>query len=84
MRKLRARGAIKKKQNTHYYQLTEEGLVWIFYSIFSHYHFVTPLMSKSLKKALKQNVINPSKIEEAYTRINESVSLIISEFGVAA
>jgi hypothetical protein len=84
MRKLRERGAIKKKQNTHYYQLTEEGLIWIFYSIFSHYHFVTPLMSKSLKKALKQDVINRSKIEEAYSRINESVSVIISEFGVAA
>lgn len=84
MRKLRERGAIKKKQNTHYYQLTQEGLVWIFYSIFNHYHFVTPLMSKSFKKALKQNVINPSKIEEAYSRINESVSVIISEFGIAA
>jgi hypothetical protein len=84
MRKLRERGAIKKKQNTHYYQLTEEGLIWIFYSIFSHYHFVTPLMSKSFKKALKQGVVNPSKIEEAYSRINGSVSLIISEFGIAA
>jgi hypothetical protein len=84
MRKLRARGAIKKKQNTHYYQLTEEGLVWIFYSIFSNCHFVTPLLSKSLKKVLKQNVINPSKIEQAYSRINESVSVIVSEFGIAA
>jgi hypothetical protein len=84
MRKLRERGAIKKKQNTHYYQLTEEGLIWIFYSIFSHYHFVTPLLSKSLKKVLKQNVINPSKIEQAYSSINESVSLIVKEFGVAA
>lgn len=84
MRKLRERGAIKKKQNTHCYQLTEEGLIWIFYSIFSHHHFVTPLLSKSFKKALKQGVINPSKIEEAYSRINESVSVIISEFGVAA
>lgn len=84
MRKLRERGAIKKKQNTHYYQLTEEGLIWIFYSIFSHYHFVTPLMSSSFKKALKQDVINRSKIEEAYLRINESVSVIISEFGIAA
>jgi hypothetical protein len=84
MRKLRERGAIKKKQNTHYYQLTEEGLVWIFYSIFSHYHFVTPLLSKSFKKALKQKVINPSKIEEAYSKINESVSVIVSEFGIAA
>jgi hypothetical protein len=84
MRKLRARGAIKKKQNSHYYQLTGEGLIWIFYSIFSHCHFVTPLMSKSLKKVLKQGVVNPSKIEEAYSMINESVSVIISEFGVAA
>ena len=84
MRKLRVRGAIKKKQNTHYYQLTEEGLIWIFYSIFSHYHFVTPLLSKSLKKVLKQNVINLSKIEEAYSRINEAVTVIVSEFGIAA
>jgi hypothetical protein len=84
MRKLRERGAIKKKQNTHYYQLTEEGLIWVFYSIFSHYHFVTPLLSKSLKKALKQNVANPSKIEQAYSMINDSVSLIVSEFGMAA
>lgn len=84
LRKLRERGGVKKKQNTHYYQLTEEGLIWIFYSIFSHYHFVTPLLSNSLKKALKQNVINPSKIEEAYSSINKSVSVIISEFGIAA
>ena len=84
MGKLRERGAIIKKQNTHYYQLIEEGLIWVFYSIFSHYHFVTPLLSKSLKKALKQDVINPSKIEEAYSRINESISVIISEFGIAA
>ena len=84
LQKLRARGAVKKMQNTHYYQLTEEGLVWIFYSIFSHYHFVTPLMSKALKKALKRGVADPSKIEEAYSRINEPVSVIIAEFGIAA
>jgi hypothetical protein len=84
MRKLRERGAIKKKQNTHYYQLTEEGLIWIFYSIFSHYHFVTPLLSRSLKNELKNGTINPSKVEQAYSMIKESVSLIVYEFGIAA
>jgi len=42
------------------------------------------LLSKNLKKGLKQGVINPSKIEQAYSMINEPVSLIVSEFGIAA
>jgi hypothetical protein len=41
-------------------------------------------MSNSYKKVLKQDVINWPKMEEAYLRINESVSFIISEFGIAA
>ena len=31
LRKLRERGAIKKIKNSHYYQLTEEGYVWIYF-----------------------------------------------------
>ena len=40
LRKLRERGAIKKKQNTHYYQLTEEGYTWLYYTIFNHSYFI--------------------------------------------
>jgi hypothetical protein len=84
LRKFRERGAIKKKQNSHYYQLTEEGYKWIFYSIFNYSYFVSPMLSKSCKKTTKQNSDNPSKIEEAYLQIDKALSLILSELKMTA
>lgn len=84
LRKLRERGAVKKKQNTHYYQLTEEGYAWLYYSIFNYSYFINPLLSKICKKQLKQSLENPSKIEEAYRQINRAVSLVTSELGLVA
>lgn len=84
LRKLRVRGAIKKKQNSHYYHVTEEGYKWMYYMIFNYSYFVSPLLSKSCKKAIKQNVDNPSKIEEAYSQINKALSQITSELKIVA
>jgi hypothetical protein len=84
LRKLRERGAIKKIKRSHYYQLTEEGLCWLFYSIFNYSHFINPLFSKTCKKELKKNVTMPSKIEEAYSQITDSISMIMSELGMVA
>jgi hypothetical protein len=84
LRKLRVRGAIKKKQNSHYYHLTEEGYKWMYYMIFNYSYFISPLLSTSCKKAIKQNVENPSKIEEAYFQIDKALSLITSELMLVA
>jgi DNA-binding PadR family transcriptional regulator len=84
LRKLRVRGAIKKKQNSHYYQLTEEGYKWMYYMIFNYSYFVSPLLSKCCKKSIKQNVENPAKIEEAYMQIDKALSLIKSELKLVA
>jgi hypothetical protein len=84
LRKLRVRGAIKKKQNTHYYQITDEGYKWMFYSIFNYSYFVSPLLSKICKKTIKQNAENPSKIEEAYLNIDKALSQITSELMLVA
>ena len=84
LKKLRERGAIKKKQNTHYYQLTEEGYIWLYYSIFNYSYFINPLLSKRCKKAVKKNVVNPSKIEEAYWQIDKAVSQVTYELGLVA
>lgn len=84
MRKLRVRGAIKKKQGSNSYQLTTEGFRWVYYSIFVQCHFVKPLLSRGQKKALLQGAQNPSKSEQAYMVIDQAVSLILSEFGIAA
>lgn len=84
LRKLRERGAIKKIKNSHYYRLTEEGYVWIYYSLFNLSHFINPLLSKTNKKAVKKTSNNPSKIENAYTMINEAVSIVTDELGLVA
>jgi len=84
LRKLRERGAVKKMKNTHYYRLTEEGYVWLYYSLFNYSHFVNPLLSKRSKAVIKELSNNPSKIEQAYSMINLAVSLVTSELGLVA
>jgi len=84
LRKLRERGAIKKMKNTHYYQLTEEGYVWLYYSLFNYSYFVNPLLSKRNKTELCSISNNPSKIEKAYSMIDSAVSIVTSELGLVA
>lgn len=84
LRKLRERGAIKKLKNSHYYQLTEEGYVWLYYSLFNYSYFINPLLSKRSKKVNKVLSDNPSKIEEAYSMIDDAVRLVTSELGLVA
>ncbi len=84
LRKLRERGAIKKLKNTHYYRLTEEGYVWLYYSLFNYSHFVNPLLSKRNKAATKWLSNNPSKIEQAYSMIDSALNLVTSELGLVA
>jgi len=84
LRKLRERGAIKKLKNTHYYRLTEEGYVWLYYSLFNYSHFVNPLLSKRNKAVIKELTNNPSKIEQAYSMIDSALNLVTSELGLVA
>ena len=49
LRKLRVRGAVEKIKSSHYYRLTKEGYIWIFYSFFSSKHLLKPLLSGSYK-----------------------------------
>jgi len=84
LRKLRERGAIKKMKNTHYYQLTEEGYVWLYYSLFNYSYFVNPLLSKRIKTAVSTSTDNPSKIEQAYSMIDSAVGIVTSELGLIA
>ena len=84
LRKLRERGAVEKLQSSHYYRLTKEGCVWIFYSFFNSKHIVKPLLSGSYKKVDFSSFDQASIIEEAYSDINKAVSLIVSEFKLAS
>ena len=80
LRKLRERGAVKKLQSSHYYQLTKEGFVWIFYSFFNSKHMLKPLLSGSYSNSNISNPEQASIIEGAYSDIKKTVSLIMSEF----
>ena len=63
LRKLRERGAIKKSKGSNNYQLTQEGYVWLYYSLFNQNYFISPLLSISIKKSKKGQAENPSNIE---------------------
>jgi hypothetical protein len=80
LRKLRVRGAVEKLKSSHYYRLTREGFVWIFYSFFNNKHLLKPLLSGSYIKEKDLNVSQASNIEMAYSNINKAVSLIMTEF----
>jgi hypothetical protein len=80
LRKLRERGAVKKLQSSHYYQLTKEGYIWIFYSFFNSNHITKPLLSASYKMPDSSCSDQASVIEGAYSDINRAVSLIMTEF----
>jgi len=84
LRKLRERGAIKKLKNTHYYQVTEEGYVWLYYTLFNYSHFINPLLSKVNRRGVKKACDNLSKTKNAYSMIDDAVSLITSELGLVA
>ena len=84
LRKLRERGAIKKSKGSNNYQLTQEGYVWLYYSLFNQNYFISPLLSISIKKSKKGQSENPSNIEKAYSMINDAMKLVISELNIAA
>ena len=84
LRKLRERGAIKKIKSSHYYRLTEEGYVWIFYSFFNIEHTIKPLISTKYENPFLVNCDNNSNLEQAYSNINNALSSILKEFAIAA
>ena len=84
LRKLRERGAIKKMKQSHYYQLTEEGYRWIFFSIFQNQHIAKPLISGNYKELVSEESDNKDKIEQAYSDIKQSVSIIMNQFALAS
>lgn len=84
LRKLRERGAIKKSKGSNNYTLTQEGYVWLYYSLFNQNYFVTPSLSMSIEKTKKGQSENPSNIEKAYSMIKDAMRLVISELNILA
>ena len=66
------------------YQLTQEGYVWLYYSLFNLNYFVNHLLSMSIVKLKKGQSENPTNNEKANSVINDAMKLVISELNIAA
>ena len=80
--KLIVRGAIKKKKNSSFYHVTENGWKWLWASISTTTFLKNPIISKSFKNSAAQIATQPSKIEEAYEMIDNGLSLITRELAL--
>ena len=58
--KLKARGLVKKMQNTNYYVVTRQGWIWMWTCLFQKDYFVNPLLSISFKQEM-QKITNQKK-----------------------
>ncbi len=82
MRKLIARGLIRKVKNKALYRVTEKGWKWFWVAITSNSYFKNPIISKNFKKEAAQLAEQPSKIEEAYRLIDQGLSQITQELAL--
>jgi len=83
LKKLIVRGVVKKQKKQSFYRLTKKGWDWLWISISSKRHFENPIISKSFKRDLQNNVAQPSNIEEAYSLLHKGLGLITHELAIA-
>ncbi len=76
LRKLIARGFVKKKKCLLFYMVTELGYKVLWVKSVSNSCFAEPMISMTYKKTAKQLLSQPSVLESAYQEINDSLSLI--------
>jgi len=84
IRKLIVRGAIKKKKSSSFYQVTDIGWKWLWASISSTTFLKNPIISKSFKNSVFKAAAQPSKIEEAYSLIDQGLTTITQELAMNA
>lgn len=80
--KLKIRGVVTKKQGMNLYEVTEIGRNWLWLQICFHDHFQNPMISRILKKQTTQTCTQPSQIEEAYSFIDQGLSLFSQAVGL--
>ena len=82
MKKLVARGAIKKKKNKSFYRVTETGWKWLWASITSKHYFRNPVISATFKTDPLKIPTQPHILEEGLGLINQGLSQITQGLAV--
>jgi len=82
MNKLRVRGIVEKKKGMSFYRVTGTGWKWLRVSICSERHFKNPMISTGSKKTPSFSADQPSKIEAAYSMLNQGLSVLTQELAL--
>lgn len=82
MKKLVARGAIKKQKNKSFYRVTETGWKWLWTSITSKRYFRNPVISATFKTGNQNSPTQPYILEQGLNLINQGLSQITQELAV--
>ena len=82
MKKLMARGAIKKQKGKSFYRVTESRWKWLWVSITSKRYFRNPVISAIFKTEDSNTSTQPYILEEGLGLINQGLSQITQGLAV--
>ena len=82
MNKLRVRGIVEKNKGMSFYRVTGTGWKWLWISICSERYFKNPIISMGSKKTPSFSADQPSKIEAAYSMLNQGLSVLTQELAL--
>ncbi len=84
LQKLITRKMVIKFKSSNFYRVTLEGWKWMWIQICSIMHFQNPVIARTLKEQVIDACTQPSKIEEAYSMIDQGLKLFTREVGLAS
>ena len=82
IKKLVARGAIKKQKGKSFYRVTESGWKWLWASITSKLYFRNPVISATFKTDPSRTPTQPHILKEGLGLINQGLSQITQGLAV--
>ncbi len=82
LRKLRAKGFVKRKGNSRKYQVTAKGVSMIVAIIVIREKIFKPIVAGIKKKKLAKSPQNLSKIDQIYISVRDKILDICNEYGV--
>jgi predicted transcriptional regulator len=84
LQKLKERGLLEKRQGANYYRVTREGYIWLYVSYCQIRYFVSPLLSTTIEKGIRQKMDSLDEFEKAVKTIHDGLSSIYQQLNIAA
>jgi hypothetical protein len=84
MEQLPVRGIIERRQQSHYYWVTKEGLVWMYASYCQTRYLVNPLLSKEFACRISPEIVALDAFKAAINSIHVGLSTIYQQLNMVA